>query len=161
MKQLTFFDLIPDEDNKAADICESCRYNENGCCSYDEPLGRYCVEGDAYELKVPETAPQFPESDFAEIVDYINKKLGLNFQRRPGILEKTSSDDPEPSNYYEAKVNKKLRLELSKGKFFPDVYNGAYFIGVGYDINNGGGSSPVDTIGEALDYFEDVLSKYR
>lgn len=157
MKQLSIFDLIPDEDNKAADICESCRYNENGCCSYDEPLGRYCVEGDAYELK----APQFPESDFAEIVDYINKKLGLNFQRRDGILEKSSSDDPEPSNYYEAKVKMGLWFSLSKGKFFPEVYNGAYFIGVGYDTSKGGGSSPVDTVGEALDYFEDVLSKYK
>lgn len=115
-----------------------------------------------FDILEPETAPQFPESDFAEIVDYINNKLGLNFKKKDGILEKTSSDDPEPSNYYEAKVKKGLRLTLSKGKFFPEVYNGAYFIGVGYDIDNrSGGSAPVDTIGEALDYFEDVLSKYK
>lgn len=115
-----------------------------------------------FDILEPETAPQFPESDFAEIVDYINNKLGLNFKKEDGILEKTSSDDPEPSNYYEAKVKKGLRLTLSKGKFFPEVYNGAYFIGVGYDIDNrAGGSAPVDTIGEALDYFEDVLSKYK
>lgn len=142
MKQLSIFDLIPDEDNKAADICESCRYNENGCCSYDEPLGRYCVEGDAYELKVPETAPQFPESDFAEIVDYINNKLGLNFQMRDGFKN--------PS--YEAKY-KKARLFLSKGKFSPGVNGGAYYIGVSFETPTAGRSSPVDTIEQAIDFF--------
>lgn len=159
MNQLSIFDLIPEEESKEADICESCRYNEKGCCSYDEPLGRYCVEGSAYELKVPEKAPQFPEADFAEIVNYINRDLGLNFQRRDG-LEKTSSDDPEPSNYYEAKAKKGLRLSLSKGKFFPDVYGGAYYIGVGYDISNGGGGSAVDTVEEAIEYLRDKLDKY-
>lgn len=154
MKQLTFFDLIPDEDNKAADICESCRYNENGCCSYDEPLGRYCVEGSAYELKVPEKAPQFPESDFAEIVDYINKKLGLNFIR--------SDWQPEGDKaYYHCKVNKNLKLNLSKSRFAEGVNDEREYIGVGWDIKTGGGGSPVDTVGEALDYFEDVLSKYK
>lgn len=154
MKQLTFFDLIPEEENKEADLCETCRYFEKGCCSYDEPLGRYCVEGDAYELKVPETAPQFPESDFAEIVDYINKKLGINFhpeEWKPGGVKA----------YYKCKVSKNLRLSLSRSRFSEGVHNGAEFIGVGWDIKTGGGGSPVDTVGEALDYFEDVLSKYK
>lgn len=112
-----------------------------------------------FDIIETEEAPKFPESDFSEIVDYINRELGLNFQRWDG-LEKTSSDDPEPSNYYEAKAKKGLRLSLSKGKFFPDVYGGAYYIGVGYDINHGGGGSPLDTVEEAIEYFRDKLDKY-
>ena len=107
----------------------------------------------------PKAAPVFPGSDFSEVVEYINNRLGLNFQKKDG-LEKISSDDPEPSNYYEAKVRKGLRLELSKGKFSPDIYGGAYYIGVGYDISNGGGGSPLDTVEEAIAYFEDKINKY-
>lgn len=154
MKQLTFFDLIPEEENKEADLCETCRYFVKGCCSYNEPLGRYCVMGDAYEFKVPKEAPQFPESDFAEIVDYINNKLGINFIR--------SDWQPEGDKaYYHCKVNKKLELDLSKSRFAEGVNDEREFIGVGWDISTGGGASPVDTVGEALDYFEDVLSKYK
>lgn len=154
MKQLTFFDLIPEEENKEADLCETCRYFVKGCCSYNEPLGRYCVLGDAYEFKVPETAPQFPESDFAEIVNYINNKLGLNFIR--------SDWQPEGDKaYYHCKVNKKLKLDLSKSRFAEGVNEEREYIGVGWDTTTGGGGSPVDTVGEALDYFEDVLSKYK
>ena len=101
-----------------------------------------------------EEAPQFPESNFAEIVNYINNKLGLNFIR--------SDWQPEGDKaYYHCKVNKNLKLDLSKSRFAEGVHNEAEFIGVGYDISNGGGSSPVDTVGEALDYFEDVLNKYK
>lgn len=28
--------------------CDSCAYDVRGCCDYDEPLGKYCVNGDAY-----------------------------------------------------------------------------------------------------------------
>lgn len=152
MKQLSIFELIE------PDYCETCLYCED-CRAYNIDRFQSCIKGSNY---ISKEAPQFPESDFAEIVGYINNKLGLNFKKKDGILEKTSSDDPEPSNYYETKVKKGLRLTLSKGKFFPEVNNGAYFIGVGYDIyNRTGGSGPVDTVGEALDYFEDVLNKYK
>lgn len=109
-----------------------------------------------FDIIETEEAPKFPESDFAEIVAYINNKLGLNFQRRDG-LEKTSSDDPEPSNYYEAKAKKGLRLSLSKGKFSPDVYGGAYYIGVGYSTPTAGRSAPVDTIEQAIAFFESSI----
>ena len=158
MKQLTFFDLIPEEENKEADLCETCRYFVKGCCSYNEPLGRYCVLGDAYEFKVPEEVPQFPESDFAEIVDYIEKVLDIKFNKVEGP-EQTSEDDPEKFNYYEYK-KRGFRLYLGKGKFFPNVFGGAYYISVGYDISTGGGGSPLDTIDEAIAYFKDKLEKY-
>lgn len=34
--------------------CDSCLYDIKGCCAYDEPLGRYCILGDAYQPKLPE-----------------------------------------------------------------------------------------------------------
>lgn len=107
-----------------------------------------------FDILEPETVPQFPESDFAEIVDYINNKLGLNFIR--------SDWQPEGDKaYYHCKVNKNLKLELSKSRFAEGVNDEREYIGVGWDIKTGGGGSPVDTVGEALDYFEDVLSKYK
>ncbi len=33
--------------------CDSCFYDMNGCCDYDEPLGRFCVLGSAYKPKQP------------------------------------------------------------------------------------------------------------
>lgn len=115
-----------------------------------------CWDG-LFPLK--KAAPIFPESDFSEIVEYINEELGIKFIKKSGELEKLTDDDPEPDNYYEYK-KKGLRLELGKGKFFPEIYGGAYYISVGWDISTGGGCSPVDTIEEAIRYFQLVLSKY-
>lgn len=39
--------------NKENFPCDTCFYDINGCCSYDEPLGRYCVLGSAYKPKLP------------------------------------------------------------------------------------------------------------
>lgn len=33
--------------------CDTCNYDIKGCCSYDEPLGKYCVLGNAYKPKIP------------------------------------------------------------------------------------------------------------
>lgn len=149
MKQLTFFDLIPEEENKEADLCETCRYLVKGCCSYNEPLGRYCVLGDAYEFKPPE-APQFPESKFAEIVEYINKRLDVNFQK----VDKIPDGDKE---YYEYKPNKHIKLELSKSRFFPEINEGREYIGVGFQTTKdgfSGASAPLDSVEEAIQWFE-------
>lgn len=35
-------------------LCDTCFYDVKGCCSYDEPLGKYCVLGSAYKAKIPE-----------------------------------------------------------------------------------------------------------
>jgi len=35
--------------NKANLPCDDCIHDIKGCCDYDEPLGRYCVLGSAYE----------------------------------------------------------------------------------------------------------------
>lgn len=107
-----------------------------------------------FDLIEPEEAPQFPEADFSEIVDYLNYKLGINFQ-----LEDWSPGGVKA--YYKCKASKKLRLSLSRSRFAEGVNDEREYIGVGWDISTGGGGSPVDTVGEALDYFEDVLSKYK
>ena len=33
-------------------LCDSCKWDDKGCCSYDIPLGRTCVNGSAYREKV-------------------------------------------------------------------------------------------------------------
>lgn len=145
--QLSIFDLIPDNEDK----CDSCLFCED-CYKFNVIRFDSCINYSNYIPKVE--APQFPESDFAEIVNYINNKLGLNFIR--------SDWQPEGDKaYYHCKVNKNLKLNLSKSRFAEGVNDEREYIGVGWDIKTGGGGSPVDTVGEALDYFEDVLSKYK
>ena len=50
--QLTIFDFITEQSEFDRDDfltwCDSCKYNVNGCCDYDEPLGRVCIEGSGY-----------------------------------------------------------------------------------------------------------------
>lgn len=158
MKQLTFFDLIPDEDNKAADICESCRYNENGCCSYDEPLGRYCVEGDAYELKVPETEkPTVEGSDFSEIVEYIEERTGVHFVEEDYRGKRNNS--------YICKASKHLTLMLGLSRFDPEVHNGALFISAGFvfqskQIPYTGSSGPFEDVDKVVEFFNKTKEKY-
>lgn len=48
-KQMTIFDFLEVNEPDYIEWCDRCVYNNNGCCGYDEPLGRYCVEGDAFE----------------------------------------------------------------------------------------------------------------
>ena len=37
--------------NKTNLPCDDCVYDIQGCCAYDEPLGRYCVLGSAFKPK--------------------------------------------------------------------------------------------------------------
>ena len=37
--------------NKNNFPCDDCEYDIQGCCDYDEPLGRYCVLGSAFKPK--------------------------------------------------------------------------------------------------------------
>lgn len=50
--QLTIFDFITEQSEFDRDDfltwCDSCKYNVKGCCDYDEPLGRVCIEGSGY-----------------------------------------------------------------------------------------------------------------
>ena len=113
MKQLTFFDLIPEEDNK-------------------------------------EAAPVFPGCDFSEVVEYINKRLDVNFQK----VDESPDGDKE---YYEYKPNKHVKLELSKSRFFPEIHEGREYIGVGFETTKdgfSGASAPLDSVEEAIQWFE-------
>lgn len=68
MKQLSIFDLMPDNEDK----CDSCLFCED-CYKFNVVRYESCINYSNYVPK--DEAPQFPESDFAEIVDYINNKL--------------------------------------------------------------------------------------
>lgn len=158
MKQLTFFDLIPEEENKEADLCETCRYLVKGCCSYNEPLGRYCVLGDAYEFKPPEKEkPTVEESDFSEIVEYIEERTGLHFVE----------DDFSGGAYndYKCKVNKHLTFILGLGRFYPEVNDGALFIDAGFvfqskQIPYTGFSGPFDDVDKVVELFNKKKKEY-
>lgn len=45
-------DPVFDEDD-CLTWCPFCKYNDNNtqCCSYDEPLGRYCILGSGFQKK--------------------------------------------------------------------------------------------------------------
>lgn len=57
MKQLSIFDMeFQPEPKQFEDYlpCDTCEWDDRGCCSYDVPLGRTCVLGNAYRKKVKE-----------------------------------------------------------------------------------------------------------
>lgn len=47
MEQISIFELLT-EQTKSDFPCDTCVYDIKGCCAYDEPLRRHCVEGDSY-----------------------------------------------------------------------------------------------------------------
>ena len=49
MEQITIWDIL--EKPQSDFPCDTCKHDVQGCCDYDEPLGRHCVLGDAYEPK--------------------------------------------------------------------------------------------------------------
>lgn len=158
MKQLTFFDLIPEEDNKEADLCETCRYLVKGCCSYNEPLGRYCVLGDAYEFKPPEKEkPTVEGSDFSKIIEYVEERTGVHF-----IEDDLDIGEKHP---HKCRVHKYLTFTLAKSRFFPDVHNGDLFISVGFEYKSPtipytGGGGPFTDVDDVVAFFKDKLERY-
>lgn len=107
-----------------------------------------------FDLIETEEAPQFPEADFAEIVDYLNYKLLINFER-----EKWATEYEREA--YSCKVNKQLRFTIARGRFDPDIDGGAEYISCGWQTSEAGGGSPLDTVDEAIAYFRDKLEKYK
>lgn len=158
MKQLTFFDLIPEEENKEMDLCETCRYCEEGCCSYNEPLGRYCVLGDAYEFKAPEKEkPTVEGSDFSEIVEYVEERTGVHFVEDDYMGKRNNS--------YKCKASKHLTLMLGLSRFYPEVNNGALFISAGFvfqskQIPYTGSSGPFEDVDKVVEFFNKTKEKY-
>ena len=168
MKQLTFFDLIPEEENKEEDLdlCETCRYCEQGCCSYNEPLGRYCVLGDAYEFKAPEIEPDpcltckyFEDCSHYNIDRYDSCIKGSNYiydpekkkptvegsefskiveyiESRTGLNFIEDDLDIGEKHPHKCRVHKYLTFTLAKSRFFPDVHNGDLFISVGFEYKS-------------------------
>ena len=47
MEQISIWDILDGE--KSDFPCDTCKHDVQGCCDYDEPLGRHCVNGNAYE----------------------------------------------------------------------------------------------------------------
>lgn len=47
MEQISIWDILNGE--KSDFPCDTCKHDVQGCCDYDEPLGRHCVLGSAYE----------------------------------------------------------------------------------------------------------------
>lgn len=98
----------------------------------------------------PKAAPVFPGCNFSEVVEYINKRINVNFQK----VDESPEGDEE---YYEYKPNKHVKLELSKSRFFPDIYEGREYIGVGFQTTKdgfSGASAPLDSVEEAIQWFE-------
>lgn len=150
MNQITIFDLI--EENEPF-TCDTCRYNEKGCCSYNEPLGRYCVNGNAYE----KAAPVFPGCDFSEVVEYIEERTGVHFVEDDYMGKRNNS--------YICKASKHLTLMLGMSRFYPEVNNGALFISAGFvfqskQIPYTGSSGPFEDVYKVVEFFNKTKEKY-
>lgn len=52
---VSIFDILPESAEYDPDdyltYCSVCIYEERGCCSYDEPLGRVCIQGSGFQMK--------------------------------------------------------------------------------------------------------------
>lgn len=99
-------------------------------------------------------APQFPEADFAEIVDYLNYKLGIDFQREEWATE-------YEREAYSCKVNKQLRFTIARGRFDPDINGGAEYISCGWQTSQAGGGSPIEDTQAAENYFASTIRAYE
>lgn len=50
-------------------LCDECIHDIQGCCDYDEPLGRFCVEGSAFQKKEDTMANESTLYKFKTAVD--------------------------------------------------------------------------------------------
>ena len=90
MEQMSIWDLLPKEESDFP--CDTCEHDAQGCCDYDEPLGRHCVLGDAYKKRVepPEGWERIP--DTAQVV---------------ALTEPTDyTDGPSPDKVAKGRVNR-------------------------------------------------------
>lgn len=78
-EQITIFDLLEEESDF---LCDQCVYNCKGCCGYNEPLGRTCVEGDAFEdilyVKVDDLVRKY-DMGIKDMLVLIEKETGFKF----------------------------------------------------------------------------------
>lgn len=47
MEQMSIWDIL--DEGKSDFPCDTCKHDVKGCCDYNEPLGKTCVLGSAYE----------------------------------------------------------------------------------------------------------------
>ena len=53
-EQISIWDILGEPKQEPDDFpCDTCEHDVKGCCDYDEPLGRNCVLGDAYQERKP------------------------------------------------------------------------------------------------------------
>lgn len=103
-------------------------------------------------LPVPSDLDELPEAD---MVKMIGDALGVEFAYDSFYEE------------YAAALPKKLRLTLEYGNYFVDEWdedgNGARFIGCGYECksDHSGGGAPKDSVGDAIEWFKGVISRFR
>lgn len=96
-----------------------------------------------------EEVPTLATHHFADIVQYIEDKTGLNLER----IEK---------DYFTVHPNRFLTISVIKERFVPEIYGGREYIAVDYDYKktNEGGGSPLDTAEEAVNKIKYLLEKF-
>jgi hypothetical protein len=141
VEQLDFFHLLDDQASEF--ICDTCLFDINGCCSFNEPLGRYCTLGDS-KIDINTPVDQMPRITAKRIADYIGKKLKIDFHEKyrgdGRLIGKTKNNT----------------VDIYLDQYPEDVFNGEKFIGVCIDRRDklGGLCCGCSTVKEVIDLIQ-------
>lgn len=146
--QISIFDILADEQESF--ICDRCLYNEKGCCSYNEPLGRTCIEGDAYE-DIFDTGI----NALVEIYEY-------NIDRLITIIERETGIQLTYNGFYDCYryklKDREINIDLAR-YCMTDCTN--WHIGVAFEFKTNdhyGGARPCDTLAEVINRINWILA---
>lgn len=143
MQQLDWFDLL--DDPVPEFVCDSCLFDINGCCSFDEPRGRYCTLGDS-KVDIDAELDQLPRITAKRIADYIGQRLNIEFREKgPGTGEQVAK-------------TKTHIITIGLGQFAEGVFDGCRFISLTIDRrdNRGGFGMPCITIREVYNTIKNM-----
>ena len=97
---------------------------------------------------MPEEPPDINDIPEAEAVRMVGDRLGLKFEYDSFFKD------------YRAKIGK-IVLRLSYGHFFPEINNGALYLGADYKYGTSGGGSPCHGINDAVNYLKNRIEWCR
>lgn len=143
--QTTIWDFLEpeEEEEDCLDKCDRCVYNDKGCCSYDEPLGRHCVLGDAF-------VEDLEKMNFYDLLSEMRKRTGLDFE-----------EDYLEAGYQMNVFTKKWMFTVNFDRYdLEGPKDKKKFISVDWQSrkDSHGGGAPCDTIDEAVRY---IMSKEK
>ena len=146
-ENMSIFDFLEEEESDFFH-CDTCKHDVKGCCDYDEPLGRHCVLGDAYEEDLERMTIKY-------VAKTISEAVGKEFVE----------DYLDACDYYTEFKTKNygfVTITISFGRYVTsDDRQGERFIGVSNcnSAHREGGGVSCATISEAITHIESVIRR--